>query len=672
MTSGEPDACTVSRPAVPLAVNPARPDVPARMDRIVLLGNPNVGKSVLFGHLTRSYATVSNYPGTTVELITGRAAHLPGHPEIVDTPGTNSLLPLSEDERVTRDFLLNVEGAVILQVGDAKNLRRTLLLSLELAEMEVPFVLALNMVDEARARGIEIDTQQLSQQLGVPVVTTVATRQEGIERMVAALGHARPGAVQTAWPRKLAALVDRTVGLLPDHLRGRRGLAAMLLAGDSDLAGRLLPATGTATMDEIRRLSLELGGGGAGSLAGRLARARLRQVDRILAGCIRKTRGGGLRHAWIDRLTTHPVWGVPVVLLVLWGTYQVVGVFGAGTCVDFMENVFFGRWFNPLAAKAVSVIPWAILRDLLIGPYGLITMALTYAVAIVLPIVFFFFVIFGLLEDSGYLPRLAVMLDKVMAAMGLNGKAVLPMMLGLGCDTMATLTTRILETRKEKILVTLLLALGVPCSAQLAVILGLMGSLSITAMAVWSLVVGGTMLIVGWTAARLLPGDSSDFILELPPLRVPTLGNTVRKTLARLEWYLKEAIPLFLAGTLLLFILDRFGLIKVLEKAAAPVVVHWLQLPKEAASAFVVGFLRRDYGAVFLADAARNGTLAPVQTVVALVTLTLFVPCVANYFIMIKERGLKLATWMVLFIFPFAFFVGGVVNWILRTARFGL
>jgi ferrous iron transport protein B len=282
-----------------------------------------------------------------------------------------------------------------------------------------------------------------------------------------------------------------------------------------------------------------------------------------------------------------------------------------------------------------------------------------------------FFLVFGFLEDSGYIPRLAIFSDRIFRAMGLNGKAVLPMMLGLGCDTMATMTTRILETKKEKILVTLLLALGVPCSAQLAVILGLMGSLSLGAMAIWSLVVAGTMLVVGWTAARLLPGESADFILELPPLRLPTVGNTIKKTLARLEWYLKEAIPLFLAGTLLLFLLDRFGLIKVLERFCAPVVVHWLSLPKEVASAFVVGFLRRDYGAVFLADAARAGELSAVQVIVALVTLTLFVPCVANYFIMIKERGLKTATGMVLFIFPFAFLVGGLINWILRATGYG-
>jgi len=237
---------------------------------------------------------------------------------------------------------------------------------------------------------------------------------------------------------------------------------------------------------------------------------------------------------------------------------------------------------------------------------------------------------------------------------------------------MATMTTRILETKKEKTLVTLLLALGVPCSAQLAVILALTSRLSIWAAVIWGGVVLGTMLVVGWAAARVLPGESSDFIIELPPLRLPTLGNILQKTFARLEWYLKEAVPLFVLGTLLLFVMSRTGALGVVERVAAPVVVNVLSLPPEAASAFVVGFLRRDYGAVFLGDAARAGQLSGVQILVSLVTLTLFVPCIANYFIMIKERGLKAATAMIAFIFPFSFLVGGLINFGLRALRVSL
>ncbi|MFN0152728.1 MAG: ferrous iron transport protein B [bacterium] len=636
---------------------------------VVLVGNPNVGKSVIFGHLTRSYATVSNYPGTTIELTRAPGSEIAGTPEVIDTPGTNSLTPLSEDERVTRDVLLDTPDARVLQVADAKNLRRALLVAIELAELEIPFSLILNMWDESRAREIEIDTRRLAKALGVSVVTTVATRREGLDAAIRSVGEARASSFSLALPEELAAAHAQTVALLPSAMRGRRGIAAMLLAGDPDLARRLAPEIGAEAVRRIEAIRRTLTRGTAETIAGRFTRARLRAADAILAQCYTTGRAQHRAGAALGRITTHPVWGVPFLLAVLYATYQIVGVFGAGTAVDFLENTVFARYVNPFAIGAAALLPWAFARDLLVGEFGIVTMALTYSVAIVLPIVFFFFVVFGILEDSGYLPRLAVMLNRAMRLIGLNGKAVLPMVLGLGCDTMATMTTRILETKKEKTLTTFLLALGVPCSAQLGVVLALTSQLSIWVTAIWGSVVLATLFCVGWIAARVLPGDSSDFIIELPPLRVPTLGNILQKTLARLEWYLKEAVPLFVLGTVLLFVMARTGALAFLERAASPIVVNVLSLPPQTAGAFVAGFLRRDFGAVFLGDAARAGELSPLQILVAVVVLTLFVPCVANYFIMIKERGFKSATAMIAFIFPFAVVVGGLLNWGLRALK---
>jgi len=288
-------------------------------------------------------------------------------------------------------------------------------------------------------------------------------------------------------------------------------------------------------------------------------------------------------------------------------------------------------------------------------------------VALVLPIVGTFFLAFGVLEDSGYLPRLAVMVNRLFKKMGLNGKAVLPMVLGLGCDTMATLTTRILETPKERLIVILLLALGVPCSAQLTVVMAMLAGLSFWAVAIWIAVVAGVILLVGRLAARMLPGRGSDFILELPPLRVPRPGNIVRKTLARIEWYLKEAVPLFVLGTLLLFAADKLRLLGVLERLAEPVVTGILGLPRETAAAFVVGFLRRDFGAAGLFELARHGRLHPIQIVVSMVTITLFIPCIANFFMIVRERGWKTALAIAAFITPFAIGAGATVRWALTA-----
>jgi ferrous iron transport protein B len=207
--------------------------------------------------------------------------------------------------------------------------------------------------------------------------------------------------------------------------------------------------------------------------------------------------------------------------------------------------------------------------------------------------------------------------------------------------------------------------LAVPCSAQLGVILGMIRALSLGATLVWAGTVLLTLLAVGWLAARLVPGERSDFILELPPIRRPQLRNIVVKTMARIEWYMREAVPLFLLGTFVLFLLHELHVLGVLERAAAPVVHGVLGLPPQAAEAFLIGFLRRDYGAAGLYGMARDGLLDPVQLVVAMVTITLFVPCVANFFIMIKERGMRTALLMVAFIVPIAFVVGGAL-------RFGL
>jgi ferrous iron transport protein B len=292
-------------------------------------------------------------------------------------------------------------------------------------------------------------------------------------------------------------------------------------------------------------------------------------------------------------------------------------------------------------------------------------MALSYAFALILPVVGTFFLAFGILEDSGYLPRLAVMMNRGFRAMGLNGKAVLPMVLGLGCDTMATLTTRVLDTRKERVIVTLLLALGIPCSAQLGVILGITSQIGTAGILWWLGTVAVVLFAVGWLSSLLLPGRQSDFILELPPLRVPRVGNIALKTLARIEWYLKEAVPLFFLGTLILFLLDWFGAIAPLQSAASPIVEGFLDLPRDVTQTFLIGFLRRDYGAAGLSDLWLDGLLTPRQAVVSLVTITLFVPCIANFFIMIKERGLRTGVLMALFILPVAFLVGGLLNFIL-------
>jgi ferrous iron transport protein B len=647
----------------------------SNLNKVLLIGNPNVGKSALFGLLTGKYVTVSNYPGTTVEVTYGNAVLNKVRSLVIDTPGVNSLVPMSEDERVTRDMLLSDRAGVVVQVADAKNLRRGLLITLQLAEMEVPFILDLNMDDEARSRGIAVDQEKLSQLLEIEVVKTVATRRSGIDKLHKSLMNPKPSPLRVRYDDGIEAGVRDISVLLPEAHISKRSLALMLLAGDESLKNWLHSHIADHVIDQVDGIRQAVQAKYHNSLGYLINQQRMRKADELLAQVLTKHEAGAgsTIASHIGRWSMHPVHGLPVLLVVLYLVYQFVGVLGAGEAVGFLEETVFGEYLNPWATKLIGFLfPVPIIQELLIGDYGLITMALTYAIAIVLPIVGFFFIAFGILEDSGYLPRLAVMVNKIFKIMGLNGKAVLPMVLGLGCDTMATLTTRILETKKERILVTLLLALGVPCSAQLGVILGMVAGLSALATVIWIGTVIGVMLLVGYLAAKAIPGEPSDFVLELPPIRVPQLSNILIKTLARVQWYLKEAVPLFMLGTFILFVGHKVGALAIIQNLTDPVVVGVLGLPSKAAEAFVIGFLRRDYGAAGLFMLAKDGLLDPIQIVVSLVVITLFVPCIANFFMMVKERGLAAALWMIAFIFPFAFAVGGALNWALRFLNVAL
>jgi ferrous iron transport protein B len=585
------ERAAASRPLLTLRSRPLR---------IALVGQPNVGKSVVFGRLTGRYVTVSNYPGTTVAIAQGRALVGAEMCDVIDTPGVNALAgAISEDEAITRAVLETDRADLVVQVADARNLRRALLLTSQIATFGKPMILALNMIDEAFARGVAIDAAALEAELGVPVIEMVAVEGRGLPELRDALTRA-------ARPH------------VPAHPH----------AGDRAVWAHQLT-------ERVRRVS-------ALSLA---------HVQEALA-----------------RATRRPLTGVPIFLAVLYALYLFVGVFGAQTLVRLLEEDVFGKGVNPASVWAVNrVVPFPIARDFLVGEYGLITMGVTYAIGIVLPVVATFFLMFGFLEDSGYIPRLAIFCDRIFRVMGLNGKAVLPMVLGLGCDTMATMTTRILGTPKERLIAILLLALGVPCSAQLATILGILGGISFAAPATLFAVVLVQMFFVGWLAARVLRGERSDFILELPPIRWPRAGNLLTKTRLRVWWYLGEAVPLFLAGTALLFVLDRAGLLGALAAMGRPVVTTLLGLPESTAQIFVMGFLRRDYGAAGLFQLAHGGQLTGVQAVVALTVMTLFVPCVANFLMMVRERGLRTGIAILAVITPVAILTGAGLNHALRA-----
>ncbi len=639
-------------------------------ERVALIGNPNVGKSVIFSLLTGKYAIVSNYPGTTVEVSFANI-NLDGKKYlVVDTPGVNNLMPMSEDERVTRDILLDDKPSVVLQVGDSKNIKRTLLLTTQLAEMELPVILDLNMEDEARETGINIDIEMLRSLIGVDVVSTIAPERKGMKALKAAISKRdnKIPEVTVRYDPLIEEYVEKVSSYLSEANISKRAISLMILAGDESLREWLNVNLAVEIIQEIERLRNECQEKLKKPISSIISEARLKKAVQIADMVMKKTpRAGGSYASYLGHLSMHPFWGIPILIVVLLGLYEFVGVFGAGILVGLLEDRVFDAYLIPIFTEVTKIfIPIPLVQEMFIGEYGLLTMALKYAVGIILPITTTFFIAFAILEDSGYLPRLAIMSNKVFNVMGLSGKAVLPMVLGLGCGTMAVLTTRILESRRERIIATFLLALAVPCAAQLGVIMGILGSVSIKAMSIWVFCMLGILIVSGYLASKIVPGEKSRFFLEIPPLRKPTLKNIVVKTSNRVIWYLKEAVPFFMLGTFILFVLHKLSLLGHIRSFVSPVVVNILGLPDKTSEAFMLGFLRRDYGAAGLFAMAEKGLLTPIQSVVSLVTITLFIPCLAHFFMLVKERGLKMSLTMIVIICSLAVFFGGLLNWILR------
>jgi len=641
---------------------------------IALVGHPNVGKSAVFHQLTGQRVIVSNYPGTTVEVTRGSARALPGTP-LVDTPGVVALPANSEDEKVTERVLLLEPLQAILQVGDAKNLRRTLLLTCQLAEMGVPLVLALNMSDEARLRGIQLDHLSLAAALGITIVPTAAIHRQGMNELTQALQQAQSPHFQIDYPVEIEQAIQQFTALVEQAISQRpvmspRSLALLWLGNDPVVAEWLSANLDNASLQKLSNLRLALSSVPGDTLSNRIQSTRFAWIDDVAKSAILETgnRPLGLS-ALLSQLTTHPIWGWFILAGVLYALYWLVGVFGAGVLVNYLERDLFGQVINPALSQFIHrAIPIAWLADLLVGPYGLWTMGVTYALALIFPIVTIFFLAFGIMEDSGYLPRLAALSNRLFKALGLNGKAVLPIVLGLGCVTMATITTRVLETKRERLLATLLLALAIPCSAQLGVVMGMLAGVSFSATLIWGSVVLIVMLAVGWLAARLAPGERTLLLVELPPLRLPQASNVIVKTLARLEWYAKEVFPLFLIGAGVMFLLDKSGALAWVIQASEPLVKDWLGLPPAASAAFLMGFLRRDFGVTGLFDMRMHGLLSPLQTVVSMITVTLFIPCLASLMMIAKERNFRTALGMLTFITPLAILVGGLVYRLLAAA----
>jgi len=593
--------------------------------RLVLAGNPNSGKSVLFNALTGMYVDVSNYPGTTLEI--SQADH-DSDSVLIDTPGVYGISSFNDEERVARDIILSAD--VIVNIINAVYLERDLFLTQQIIDTGLPVVAALNMIDEAQARGLEIDVEKLSQLLGIKIVPTVAVKGVGIQELRNSIKDAAVGRPTPGIEEELAELT-RTIG--------SQGDALLFLEGDETIAER----HGIKPGEKQEEFYL----------------ARRQHVNSILAKTVRAKSTNDSLAAKLSGLMLRPVTGIPILAFALWLMYQFIGVFVAQHVVGFLEETIMEGYYAPFIVNLIE--QWfpqdTVMWQILAGDFGLLTMPVIYLLGLLMPLVVGFYFFLSLFEDSGYLPRIAALVDRVMNYVGLNGRAIIPMILGFGCVTMAIVVTRLLGSERERRIAIFLLGLTIPCSAQLGVIAGMLAGLGLKFLLVYVLVIFTVLAVAGTLLNALLPGKSSDLLIDLPPLRIPRPDNVLKKTAVKSYAFLKEAAPLFALGALIITVLQLSGGLVLLQDIVAPLTVSWLELPKETSTVFIMGIIRRDFGAAGLTAL----TLTQMQTLIALITLTLFVPCIAAIMVLFKERSKSEAALMWFGSLAIAFFVGGLI-----------
>jgi ferrous iron transport protein B len=568
--------------------------------KILLMGNPNVGKSVLFSRLTGVRVIISNYPGTTVSYTRGETKLGRKTAEVIDVPGTYTLEPTSEAEEVALEMLRG--GDVVVNVVNATNLERNLYLTLQLLEKGVPVVVALNMWDDTKHEGIDINLDKLRELLGVPVIPTVAVTGEGIKELVENIPKATS-------PR------------LPSRRRDQRWAAV----------GKII--------DQVQH--------------------------------VRHHR----HHTWRERLSdasVKPLTGGIIALAVLATSFIVVRFIGEGLIGYVFTPLFDNLWAPVLMKLSAMLGGGGFLHDIVIGKliggqvdfvqsFGLLSSGLYIPFAMVLPYVVAFYLVLSLLEDVGYLPRLAVMVDTIMHRLGLHGYAIIPTLLGLGCNVPAVLATRILESKRERFIAATLISIAIPCAALQAMIIGLVGARG----AQYVILVYGTLFVV-WiilgTILRLsVRGFTPELLIEIPPYRLPQWRAMLQKVWLRVYGFLAEAIPIILGAVLVINVLYFFGVFEAIANFTAPVVTNLLGLPKEAVTAVVIGFLRKDVALGMLAPLA----LSTKQLVVGSVVLAMFFPCIATFVVLLRELGVVNMLKSTGIMIAAALITGGILNLVL-------
>jgi ferrous iron transport protein B len=583
---------------------------------------------------------------------------------LYDTPGSATLAATGEDEVVARDLILSGRLNGVVLVADAKNLRRSLALALEVAEFGLPMILNLNMLDEAESMGLEIDDDELARILRVPVNRTIAVEDVGVRQLAELIPDAEVPTRGVTLPDSVESGLSRLEQILENPVLAARGLGLLLLAGDRGAQAWVREHLSEGTLDRARAIVEEVQGSFTRPLSVLIADRFHAEADRIADRAVTTSVHSPGLLVQFGRLAQRPLSGALIGLGVLVLAYLWVGAFGASFVVDAISVHVFQDFLTPLCQQLVAPIPSAFVRDAIMDPdFGLISTGLFLAVGLVLPVLFCFFLLQAVLEDSGYLPRLAVLFDRIFRWFGLNGQGLISLVLGFSCITMAVITARMLPTRRERLILTILV-LGIPCAPLLAVMLVILGRLPWTAGAVVFGLVMLRILVMGYFAGKFIPGELPDLIMELPQMRIPRPRVLLVKTWRRTMQFLREALPLFLLASFVVFLVDRAGGLALLEELAHPVVHGLLGLPDQAVQVFIKTAIRRESGAAELN--LLYAQFDNLQLVVTLLVMTFVMPCVNAAIVIIKERGLSATVGIVSTVMAFAIATGAIVNLVCR------
>jgi ferrous iron transport protein B len=593
--------------------------------KIALVGNPNVGKSVIFNALSGFYAEVSNFPGTTVDI--SRAFSKEG--EIIDTPGAYSLGNYTEDEAVTQQILQ--EADIVINILSALSIERDLFLTQQMVDLGLPLIIVVNQIDEAEKKGLKIDCARLQDFLGIKVIPTIAIRGQGITEILKSIRNKEY------------------------KVSGRKTPAVEKIFQEQNLSG----------CEKFQKLlEIESNESSDPELKDRIYTERRKIITEIETQVVSEKEKNTDFLEVFGNMLFNPFIGAAAAILLLFLLYQILGVFIAGNIVDFLTKTIDNN-YNPWIRNIFSgIIPNHSINEIIVGEFGLLTMTPKLILGVILPLLTGFYLFMAILEDSGYLPRLAILMDNLLSKLGLNGRAVIPVILGFGCSCMGVMTTRILGTKKERTIATAILGLTIPCSAQLGIIIALLSAAGgFKLWIIYIFIVIFILTLTGTVLNKIIPGKVSDLLIDIPPMRMPLFLNTFNKTTFRIVNFLKEAIPMFLAGSLILSILKLVGGLAFLEWAFSPIVKNLLHLPEQFSNAFIMGLIRRDMGATGIIDIADN--LSAIQVLTSAVVLTLFVPCIASLIVIYKERGIKEASFIWAGSFIVAITIGAILTRIL-------